>query len=237
MVQKTGKQKIEYIEVLRCLCAFAVVGIHITMTQPNNYSIGEIGKSNYLILTSVYALVQWAVPVFLMISGSLLLNADEITLSKIKKYVWRILLVIMLFGTAYAVMELFFETKQLTLTTLPKAILMAMEGRSWSHLWYLYVLIGIYLILIPLKRFVDHAKPEEINSLFACLIIGNFVIPEINSTMGTSLQNFMVLTQYVTFFLLGYILIGRKNLRGGGMCINLDCGFDCKNTLAGYIGN
>ena len=79
------KERIHYIEWLRVISALAVIGIHITMTQPNNYSVQKIGSSNYIVLTSIYALIQWAVPVFLMISGNLLLHSTKITLEKVKK--------------------------------------------------------------------------------------------------------------------------------------------------------
>ena len=37
--RKLGNKRIAYIETLRIVCAIAVIGIHITMTQPNNLSI------------------------------------------------------------------------------------------------------------------------------------------------------------------------------------------------------
>ena len=81
----TVRKRIEYIDWLRIISAIAVIGIHITMTQPNNYSVQEIGKSNYTILTCVYTLIQWAVPVFLMISGNLLLHSNKLAFTKVKK--------------------------------------------------------------------------------------------------------------------------------------------------------
>ena len=79
------RKRIDYIDWLRIISALAVIGIHITMTQPNNYSVQEIGRDNYIILTCVYTLIQWAVPVFLMISGNLLLHSNKITFAKVKK--------------------------------------------------------------------------------------------------------------------------------------------------------
>lgn len=52
-VEAMERKRIEYIDWLRIISAIAVIGIHITMTQPNNYSVQEIGKSNYTILTCV----------------------------------------------------------------------------------------------------------------------------------------------------------------------------------------
>lgn len=84
-VEAMERKRIEYIDWLRIISAIAVIGIHITMTQPNNYSVQEIGKSNYTILTCVYTLIQWAVPVFLMISGNLLLHSNKLAFTKVKK--------------------------------------------------------------------------------------------------------------------------------------------------------
>lgn len=38
------RKRIDYIDWLRIISALAVIGIHITMTQPNNYSVQEIGR-------------------------------------------------------------------------------------------------------------------------------------------------------------------------------------------------
>ena len=185
------RKRIDYIDWLRIISALAVIGIHITITQPNNYSVQEIGKDNYIILTCVYTLIQWAVPVFLMISGNLLLHSNKITFVKVKKMTIRIGTVLLLFGSAFAFMEQIFERKTIELVMLPNSVLMTLQQKSWSHLWYLYVLIGIYLILIPLKKFVDNSGNKEICAFAAVLIIGNFIVPTINIAFGTKIENYM----------------------------------------------
>lgn len=200
------KKKIEYIEWLRVLSAFAVVGIHITMTQPNNYSIIEIGSMNYMILTSIYALVQWAVPVFLMITGNLLLHSKNLSLRKIKTMIARMAIVLLLFGSAFAFIEQVFENKIVTFSMIPNSILLTLEKKSWTHLWYLYVLIGIYIIVIPLKRFVENASNKEVLALTCVLLFGNFIIPTINIALDIKIETFMVYTQYITYIILGYVI-------------------------------
>ena len=122
-----AKEKIQYIEWLRVISAIAVIGIHITMTQPNNYSIAEIGMNNYLIITAVYALVQWAVPVFLMISGNLLLHSNNMTLCKMKNMIFRMGAALLIWGTLFAMLEQIFESKSIGLQMIPKAVLMTLE--------------------------------------------------------------------------------------------------------------
>lgn len=202
------RKRIEYIDWLRIISAIAVIGIHITITQPNNYSVQEIGKSNYTILTCVYTLIQWAVPVFLMISGNLLLHSNKLTFAKIKKMSLRMGTVLLLFGSAFALCEQVFERKTLEIGMLPNSVLLTLQQKSWTHLWYLYILIGIYLILIPLKKFIDNSSNREICIFTAILIIGNFVIPTINIVFGTKIENYMLFTQYVAYVLFGYIIGG-----------------------------
>ena len=82
------KEKITYLEHMRVLATLAVVMIHIVMTLNNNYTIADIGTFNYTVFSDCYMLVKWAVPCFLMISGTLLLNPKkEIDVSKIKSYI------------------------------------------------------------------------------------------------------------------------------------------------------
>ena len=116
--------------------------------------------------------------------------------------------VLLLFGSAFALLEQIFERKTLEIGMLPNSVLMTLQQKSWSHLWYLYILIGIYLILIPLKRFIDNSSNREICIFTAILIFGNFVIPTINIAFGTKIENYMLFTQYVTYVLLGYIIGG-----------------------------
>ena len=65
----------------------------------------------------VYTLIQWAVPVFLMISGNLLLHSNKITFAKVKRMTIRMGTVLILFGSAFALLEQIFERKTLEIET------------------------------------------------------------------------------------------------------------------------
>lgn len=140
--------------------------------------------------------------------GNLLLHSNKLAFTKVKKMSLRMGAVLLLFGSAFALLEQVFERKTLEIGMLPNSVLMTLQQKSWSHLWYLYILIGIYLILIPLKRFIDNSSNREICIFTAILIFGNFVIPTINIAFGTKIENYMLFTQYVTYVLLGYIIGG-----------------------------
>lgn len=58
-----------------------------------------MGNYNSRFLYSTYTLVSWAVPVFLMITGALLLNLNRIVdETKIRKYLSRMFRILLIFG-------------------------------------------------------------------------------------------------------------------------------------------
>ena len=118
--------------------------------------------------------------------------------------------VLILFGSAFALLEQIFERKTLEIEMIPNSVLLVLQQKSWSHLWYLYVLIGIYLVLIPLKKFVDNSSNKEICIFIAILLAGNFIIPTFNIAFSTKIENYMLFTQYVTYVLLGYTIGGLR---------------------------
>lgn len=201
------KEKVAYIEYIRVFAAVAVVFLHIVMTLPNNYSVAELGVFNYTVFSDCYMLVKWAVPCFIMVSGALLLNPQkEITVKKTWKYILRMLEVLLTFGVVYALMELVFSEKTINAYMFLKAILNTLEGKTWDHMWYIYVLISIYIIMMPLKDFIRAQSRNTIGIFIIVLIAGNFIIPTINTIFGTNIETLMPIGEYITYFLIGYYI-------------------------------
>ena len=50
-------------------------------------------------------------------------------------------------------------------------------GTSWSHIWYLYLLIGLYLLLPFYKKIVDNSSTKEIKYLLAVYIVFLSILP------------------------------------------------------------
>lgn len=209
---KAGR-KLIYIEYIRMFATIAVVFLHVAITLNSNHN--ELGVFNYSLFSACHMLVKWGVPCFVMISGALLLNpVKNITFVKVGSYIGRMFCVLLSFGFVYSLMELMFTERTVSLNMLFKAILNTAEGHSWSHLWYVYMLISLYLITVPLRFVIEKLHRKELRIMLFVLIIGNFVIPSLNSAFGLELQNYMILNSYATYYLLGYYLstCERKNV-------------------------
>ena len=142
-----------------------------------------------------------------MISGALLLNPQrEIGFSKIKSYISRMLIVLLTFGIGYALMELVFNEKTISLNMLLQAFVNTAQGETWNHMWYIYALIALYIVTIPLKCFINSQPRKNIKILLAVLFVGNFIIPTLNLVFDTSFKDYMMLNEYATYYILGYYL-------------------------------
>ena len=75
-------------------------------------------------------------------------------------------------------------------------------------MWYLYMLIGIYIITPILRYFVKNADQKTVKFTLICLLILANFIPTINKMFSLNLTTFdLGGLNYISIYLLGYYLI------------------------------
>ncbi|MDE5862225.1 MAG: acyltransferase, partial [Ruminococcus sp.] len=135
------------ISVLRIIATLSVVWLHTCSTITDNPDLFIMNNMQKNFFNSGYQMMYWAVPVFFMISGALLLNPQKDIKVKdcIKKYSSRILLALIIFGIPFAMLKLIMETGSFNIRIIPQSIKAVAENNSLGHLWYLYTLLGLYM--------------------------------------------------------------------------------------------
>jgi surface polysaccharide O-acyltransferase-like enzyme len=198
-----------YLNLLRVLATFAVIMIHV-FAPINTYFSASLTNLESYICVILKNLWQWCVPIFVMISGVLFLNPQkEITLEKIiKKYFTRIILAIIIFGIPYAFMEIFFDSNlTFNIKQIGIAMFNAMQGNSWSHMWYLYMIAGLYLCIPIFKIFVNNAQKSVIEYTLVLLFIFTSIIPSLESVFPFKFGIYLPINSvYVFYLLLGYYI-------------------------------
>ena len=178
---ETKKENRQY-EYIRAFSIIAVIIIH-TMYM-GILQFGDTTSSvNILNYRVIMNLMWWAVPCFFMLSGSLLLNVNkEISLKKIYgKYVFRMLLVLFTFGTVFSWMEIFFDTRTLSVMQILQAFMNVLMGKTWAHMWYIYCLLGIYVLLPVYKLISKYATDKQLEYVLLILFIFESILPFIKS--------------------------------------------------------
>lgn len=205
-VESKPRKTILCFEWARGFAAAMVVLLHVTQGIMSNYPISAIGESRAIIWTvTQFLLTRWAVPVFLMISGALLLNPEKQTRWKdIWRYERRMALVLATFGYVFCLMEQYAGTHQLSPELFGISVLNLLSGRSWSHLWYLYAMMGIYVLLPMVKAYTTSAGREDLRTFLIILFVLTVCIPSLNSALSTAIDTLIWIPSYLFYFLLGY---------------------------------
>lgn len=239
----SGPRK-QFLDVLRVLATCAVVLMHV-LTGATDVTDASIVPEYRSLLLSVMDLVTWCVPIFLLISGYLFLNPER-TLTypvMIKKYCRRIALAILLFGVPYAASELVVAERTFRIRMIPETLKMTLMGHTWSHMWYLYLILFLYLITPLLKKVLRVLPVWGVAAVMAVIFLGSSVAPFLNKVLDVN--SIPVLPDggvYFLYYLCGYLFAVREvcvdraessETSGKGM----EAGLDTEPVKGRRIGN
>lgn len=238
----SGPRK-QFLDVLRVLATCAVVLMHV-LTGATDVTDASIVPEYRSLLLSVMDLVTWCVPIFLLISGYLFLNPER-TLTypvMIKKYCRRIALAILLFGVPYAASELVVAERTFRIRMIPEALKMTLMGHTWSHMWYLYLILFLYLITPLLKKVLRVLPVWGVGTVMAVIFLGSSVAPFLNKVLDVN--SIPVLPDggvYFLYYLCGYFFAVREVCEDKGRNVWLTAavavlalGMILSRTLAGF---
>lgn len=200
--------QIPYLDLLRFIAISCVLLLHIisgiTDTIPDQMTTAQLG-----VYHSLKSFCTVGVPLFFMISGTLFLSPEkELTLKALfYKYLRKITLALVLFGTFFAVMELVIITGTFSITYIWHGFVNMLCGNSWAHMWYLFALIGLYLFLPLLKTFTAHVGKQVYLYLLILLFVIGSLIPTLESFLQLEFGFMMPVTGVCLFYYMcGYYL-------------------------------
>lgn len=139
-------------------------------------------------ISGICAALQWHVPVFLMITGYLWLDrSKECTYRNLWPHIRKFITVLLTIGYLYALMERVFNSNGLTLKVFLLSMVDVLCGNSWEHMWYLYTIIGVYLLLPVLKPFFSIEGNTEKTIFIGMLFVFTVLNPIVEDMTGFSL--------------------------------------------------
>lgn len=204
---RVKNQHQSFLDMLRIAATCAVVLLHTVtgVMDTTDMSVYPLEKTVFLVALD---LITWCVPVFVLISGYLFLNPDrEITFRQmLLKYCRRIVLALFLFGVPYACLELIAGERTFRPDMLLKGVVMVLKGQSWSHMWYLYMILILYLITPGLKAVLKKCPRGVIYLVMALLFAASSIFPFVKKLFA--LENLRVLPDggiYLFYYLCGYL--------------------------------
>jgi surface polysaccharide O-acyltransferase-like enzyme len=150
------------------------------------------------------------VPLFVMLSGALLLNPSKVTEPLgifFRKRLNRIALPFLFWGIAYIVWRRFYFDETLSLDAIWRSFLGAGQGGDpypYYHFWFLYMLIGLYLLTPILRVLVAYAGSKIIGYFILIWFIGTAILPPLGGFTSVVLDSqLFIVPLYVGYFVFG----------------------------------
>lgn len=188
-------------DVIRIVAVLAVVMIHSAATF-----IAYPPQSVEFIMANIFdGISRIGVPLFVMISGALMLDENKnLPIKTMLKYALKIFILLciwsLLYAVVYQIITPLSENKQVSVSAFFNAFVY-----GHYHLWYLYMLIGLYLITPILRAFVKKSNEKIVFYFIVLAAIFQFAIPLVNVLINEATQTSNLLLNFSNKFKMGYV--------------------------------
>jgi surface polysaccharide O-acyltransferase-like enzyme len=148
-----------WISNLRIFATICVIFIHTSGGALIKF--GNIGASTWWSANIISGIGRFTVPVFVMISGALLLGKEIDLVPFLKKRFLRVWVPFSVWAMIYVAYHNIFENNPISLKNSISQYFTGGNGQ-YGHLWFIYMLLGLYLFTPIINYFVVKASETEV---------------------------------------------------------------------------
>jgi len=196
-----------WIDLIRVVALFCVVVLHVAAVPAGAF--GQIPTSWWWTANLIDGAVRPCVPLFVMVSGALLLDpgrSQPISTFFVRR-VSKVVIPLLAWSVLYAGWRIGYHGQTLTLEQFARMLIAGMGGPVWIHLWFLYLIVSLYLIAPILRVYVSHASLENQLYFAALWLFASAIRPLIESRLGMVVGlSLEPVTGFVGYFVLGSTL-------------------------------
>lgn len=173
MTRKTEGGRLAYADLLRTFATLAVVVLHLAGSQ---MGAAEVSSRDWQVFNIYDGLARWCVPVFVMLSGMFMLDPDRsLPLSKLFFHnAPRVLACLLVYGTLYAWLD---RGQPLSWAGVWSALNDVLRGETHYHLWFIFMILGLYLVTPVLRAFCKGAGPADFYWFFVVAFFFASLLP------------------------------------------------------------
>lgn len=205
--------KLEWADNIRFFATFGVIILHCA--APGLYFYGKVSLSHWLLLDLMDSAMRCCVPLFVMLTGALLLRQDKALLPYLKNRFLRVVVPFLFWALIYCL--IFMKDKLLygEIREIPKLLGEIINsiiyhdgvlGQHAYHLWYIYMILGLYLVIPILRGWIKNTQEKEIVYFLILWGISTVVLnplledynPGIELTFFGSFTGYLVLGYYLS---------------------------------------
>jgi len=198
-----------HVDLIRTVALIAIISVHaagrefITSQEVNQFS--TMGMASWVAVLIYQCFAVLGVPLFLMLSGMLLLQPEKNESLSVffKKRFIRIGLPLIFWTGIYFVWDFLVVGYPFTIGTIIQGTL----NGAYTQFWYIHVLFGLYLLTPLMRVIIAHAGRTLIKYFVVLWLISVSILPFL-ALLSPFLpsKNIFIITGYMGYFVLGTYL-------------------------------
>lgn len=207
------RRRIHSLDILKILSAYGVIQIHVCAWILSRSKPFDVSWTSALLLDG---LVRWCVPVFVMVTGALLLNTDSAapSLEALKKTfikrLTRLVIIYFSWSIVYSAVDVLSHGWNGISAFVSSVIL----GKY--HMWYLVMLSGLYLVSPALEYLLSNRAIAKFTAI-VCIGISNIqtLLPifPFSKPLQDAFANLSLEMGYTGYYLFGALIIHRNAIK------------------------
>ena len=203
------RERVLFFDLLRCVAAVAVIAIHVL--APYRHELGVIPFDEWATAVGVNSVTRWAVPVFILITGALMLSDTRPFDAKyyVKRRLGKVLVPFLIWSLFYALLSGLTATGY-DFSVTSEILAESPSHATYYHLGFFYYFIPLYFV-IPLFQYV--VKQSGPSALYAFVAVWLFTSLLYLMKIDGPWSNELWL--YSGYLPLGYLLYQRVPLTKG----------------------
>ena len=226
LVEPVAAQPPLPVDLIRAVAVFLVLLLHAA-AEPVIAQLPPTEAWRWWAAHGYDSLARPCVPMFVMLSGALLLapGKHEDLPSFFRKRLGRIGLPFLFWAAVHFAWRLWVQHEPLTLIGVARNLV---EGSPYFHFWFIYMLLGLYLVTPGLRALLAAASTATLRYLLALWFIATAGVPLLARWTGVNLgsSGMLTLTGFVGYFVLGaYLRNHRPRLRTAALLWLLGLGW------------
>ena len=192
-----------FADAIRAWAILLVVVLHLAAAPVTRFSL--LDPQDWWIMNIFDSFARPAVALFIMVSGLFLLDPRrrEGLASFNRKRVSRIAWPFIGWAIVYLAWRMIYHGEAIAWTNLLRELV---QGPVYVHFWFMYMLVGLYLVTPILRVVVRNAEQNVLWYSIALWFTFASVMPMVDRGAGTGLGVYMNVLGFAGYYMLGYML-------------------------------
>lgn len=209
MANKTESNRIFYFDLLRVIAIIGIVFCHTSIS----FVIPDMGSINFYFSSFYDCFREFSVPIFVMLSGALLIGKKDSLISFFKKRLSRIFIPFIFWCAIYILYATFYMKRELNFINAFE-IFIGKGGTIGVAFWFIWMIIVVYIAVFLINKHLNlkYDKNKIMNAL-AVLSVIYIVMFQLNIfTDQYYSQLILYYASFISYAIIGYCLANSNYL-------------------------